>query len=250
LAGLFSLFVSAAPARADRDERVLLVHGLGRGPASLTLLEHDLRAQGYQVVNLRYPSQSAPITELAEHTFASVFQADAAADSPRRVHVVTHSLGGILLRRYLHDHGVPERLGRVVMLAPPNQGSEIVDLLSRSRLYRRLNGPAGSDLGTSSNHAPRSLGPLPGGVEVGVIAGSFSWNPLFSALIPGPDDGKVSVARTHLVGEADHLTLPYSHTWLMNRRETRRQVAAFLDRGRFAPLPSRATQQPTREPEA
>jgi triacylglycerol lipase len=221
---------------AKTGETVLLVHGLGRGPGSLWLLGQALRREGYVVRAVSYPSQSAPVAELAEHALGPVFGDTIGPASNResdRVHIVTHSLGAILVRHYLNQHGVPPRMGRVVMLAPPNGGSEIVDRLARRDFYRRLNGPAGIDLGTGAEQAPAALGPLPAGVEVGVVAGSFSWNPLFSALIPGPDDGKVSVARTHVAGEADHVVVPYSHTWLMNRAETLRQVAVFLREGRF-----------------
>ncbi|MBC8011443.1 MAG: alpha/beta fold hydrolase, partial [Burkholderiales bacterium] len=219
----------AAPAA----DTVVLLHGLGRGPASMWPLARSLEREGYHVVNVRYPSQRADIATLAEGALGPVF-GDARAPSSARIHIVTHSLGGILVRRYLKDHGAPASLGRVVMLAPPNSGSEIVDTLADWRVYAWINGPAGLDLGTAPHHAPAALGAPPTGVEIGVIAGEYSWNPFFSALIPGPDDGKVAVARTHLAGEADHLTLPYSHTWLMNRRETRRQVAAFLREGHFA----------------
>lgn len=229
LAGACLASVSSAVAA----DTVVLLHGLGRGRASMRPLERSLRGEGYRVINIGYPSQRGSIPELAERALGPVF-ADGGPAAVGRVHVVTHSLGGILVRRYLGEHGAPERLGRVVMLAPPNGGSEIVDTLEGWRLYAWVNGPAGVDLGTSAAHAPAALGPLPAGTEVGVIAGSFSWNPLFSSWIEGPDDGKVSVARTHVAGEADHLVLPYSHTWLMNRRETRRQVAAFLRHGRFS----------------
>jgi triacylglycerol lipase len=228
LLATLTLTLAATPAAAA--DTVVLLHGLGRGPGSMWMLEHTLRREGYQVLNMRYASQRAPIAELAVQTLAPVF---GEAPASGRVHVVTHSLGGILLRQWFAEHGVPHALGRVVMLAPPNQGSEIVDRLEDWTLYRWLNGPAGIDLGTSPDHAPARLGPLPAGVEVGVIAGDFSWNPLFSPLILGPDDGKVSVERTHLAGEADHLVLPYSHTWIMNRSETRGQILSFLRDGRF-----------------
>jgi pimeloyl-ACP methyl ester carboxylesterase len=240
IAGLLAVF-TAIPCRAatprptppphPSKDTVVLVHGLGRGPASLGLLARSLADAGYHVVQVRYASQREPIPALAEQTLGAVF-----AQSPNgggRTHLVTHSLGGILVRQYLRNHGVPASLGRVVMIAPPNGGSEIVDFLSGSSLYARINGPAGLDLGTAPHHAPAALGPLPAGVEVGVIAGDRSLNPLFSALISGPDDGKVSVARTHVAGETDHVVVPYSHTWLMNRRKTRAQVAAFLRHGRF-----------------
>lgn len=228
LAALGICTLGLATARAS--DTVVLLHGLGRGPGSMRLLEHSLRREGYEVLNIGYPSQRAPIGRLAEDALGPVF---AAAPAGARIHVVTHSLGGVLVRQYLGAHERPASLGRIVMLAPPNGGSEVVDALEGWRLYRWINGPAGMDLGTSPKHAPALLGPLPSGVEVGVIAGDFSWNPLFSALIPGADDGKVSVLRTHVAGERDHVTVPYSHTWLMNRAETRRQVAAFLRDGRF-----------------
>lgn len=226
------------PPMAGAADTVVLLHGLGRGPASMRPLERALAREGHTVVNLRHASQKHDIATLAETTLGPVFSAEAAGRGGR-VHIVTHSLGGILVRQYLRENGVPADLGRVVMLAPPNGGSEIVDTLAGARLYAWLNGPAGLDLGTAAHHAPARLGPLPAGVEVGVIAGDFSWNPLFSRLIPGADDGKVSVARTHLAGETDHLVLPYSHTWLMNRRETRRQIVAFLRDGCFATTPGR-----------
>lgn len=195
-------------------------------------LEHDLRADGYHVLNLAYPSQHADIRTLADATLGPVFS-DAPAGT--RIHLVTHSMGGILVRQYLHDHGTPASLGRVVMLAPPNAGSELVDRLRGWSLYRALNGPAGVQLGTDAASTPCTLGPSPPSVEIGVIAGNRSLNPLFSACLTGPDDGKVTVASTHLAGETDHVTVPHSHTWLMWRRPVLDQVKVFLHTGRFVP---------------
>lgn len=218
---------------AVKAETVVLLHGLGRGPSSLVVLEARLRSAGYEVRNIGYASRSGSVAGLAEQALDPVFGTGRKVVAGEIVHVVTHSLGGVLLRKYLAVHGKPPALGRVVMLAPPNGGSEIVDALNQWAIYRWLNGPAGSELGTSPNHAPTALGPLPAGVEVGVVAGDFSWNPVFSALIPGPDDGKVGVARTHVAGERDHIVLPYSHTWIMNRAETARLVTTFLRHGAF-----------------
>src|ERR1035437_545512 len=99
------------------------------------------------------------------------------------------------------------------MLAPPNQGSEVVDKLGRLSLFRWINGPAGQQLGTSGNSLPNQL-PVPP-VEVGVIAGTRSINWFLSALIPGPDDGKVSVERTKLAGMADFAAVDTTHTFIM-----------------------------------
>ncbi len=210
---------------------VVLLHGLGRSPLSMRRLAAALERDGYEVRNLGYSSTRGELEALADSTLGPVF----AGSDGRRIHVVTHSMGGIVLRQYLHDHGVPSALGRVVMLGPPNQGSEIVDRLGDWKLFRWINGPSGVRLGTSLESAPQSLGIWPAEVELGVIAGDRSWNPIFSSIIPGDDDGKVSVERTHLAGETDHATVPASHTWLMWRGAVIEQVRAFLEAGRFNP---------------
>jgi triacylglycerol lipase len=218
---------------AHAADTVVLIHGLGRSPLAMARVAYDLRKEGYVVRNLAYPSQRADIRILAEATLGLVF-AEAANRPGSRIHIVTHSLGGILVRQYLYDHGTPDSLGRIVMLAPPNSGSEIVDLFRHWSLYRRINGPAGLQLGTDDYSVPNRLGASPSGVEVGIIAGDVSLNPLFSSLIKGPDDGKVSVARTHLAGESAHLTVPYSHTWLMWRRPVLAEIRNFLRTGQFS----------------
>lgn len=232
---LFSCLCGVITAGHAADT-VVLLHGLGRGPLSMARLARDLKSDGYEVRNVSYPSRHGDIRTLADDTLRPLFnEADA---SGARIHIVTHSLGGILVRQYLHDHGAPDSLARVVMLAPPNAGSELVDTLRRWAIYRRLNGPAGLQLGTDPDSTPLTLGPLPDNIEVGVIAGHASLNPLFSSLIDGPDDGKVSVARTHVGGETDHLTVPYSHTWLMWRRPVLIAVRTFLRSRHFPAAPA------------
>jgi pimeloyl-ACP methyl ester carboxylesterase len=233
---LLCLLMTAPLCPAATPDTVVLLHGLARSPLSLIRLEVALRSTGYTVRNLDYPSRSLDIAALAEATLGPVFAAAPAATP--RIHLVTHSLGGILVRQYLHDHGVPAALGRIVMLAPPNEGSEVVDRLRGWKLFQMINGPAGLELGTGLADGPRALGPLPAGVLVGVIAGDRTLNPFFSALLPGANDGKVAVAATHVAGETDHVTLPATHTWIMWRGDAVEQVEAFLRDGHFARNPT------------
>ena len=208
---------------------VILLHGLGRTDRSMRPLASRLTDAGFRVHNLRYPSTNHTPDELLAliHTNIGVCCTNA-----RRVHFVTHSLGGVLVRAYLADHRLAN-LGRVVMLAPPNQGSEIVDALGESAAFQWTFGPTGAQLGTGEDSLPNRLPPPY--YEVGVIAGTRSVNPVGSAMIPDANDGAVAVERTRLRGMSDFMTLPVSHTFIMRAPETARQTIHFLRHGRFQP---------------
>lgn len=227
LAMILPARASAAESSACGDT-VVLLHGLGRSRWSMWLLARRLQREGYHVVNETYPSQRWEIGRIASEWLAPLLQSRCAGAT--RVHFVTHSMGGIVLRQYLRDHDEP-RFGRAVMLAPPNQGSELADLMVRFPPARWVNGPAMAQLTTAPDALVSTLGPV--SVPVGVIAGTVSLNPLYSAVVPGPDDGKVAVARCHVAGEADFLETPHSHTWLMNRSACHEQILAFLREGCF-----------------
>jgi len=209
-------------------ETVVLLHGLSRTGRSMRKIAQVLEEEGFVPVNVDYPSRKYSIEDLADRFLHKVLAS--LEGKPRsRVHFVTHSLGGVIVRYYLKHHRV-EGLGRVVMLSPPNQGSELVDLLKDRAFFKRWHGPAGQQLGTADRFL-RDLGPV--GFELGVIAGRKTVDPVSSRFIPGPNDGKVGVERTKVPGMKDFLVVPSSHTFIMRRREVVDQIIHFLRHGCF-----------------
>lgn len=225
---VLALILCLLPVSA-RAECVVLLHGLARSDASMLVLQQVLEFHHYRVVNETYPSEDAPIADLVRYVARS-----AALCGTERMDFVTHSLGGILVRAWLAQ-GHPPNLGRVVMLAPPNHGSEIVDALRSNEFLDQvatfLNGPAANQLGTGADSVPNSLPPVD--FELGVIAGDLPINPIGAAMIGERSDGTVSVASTRVEGMADHITIPASHTLIMMNPIAMAEVLEFLRNGVF-----------------
>ena len=209
------------------SDNVILLHGLARTDRSMAKLEQALSETGYCVDNIGYESTRHDIETLAE---TAIGEALGNCPADGRVNFVTHSLGGILVRQYLSRHRI-ENLGRVVMLGPPNNGSEVVDKLGRFPGFHAINGDAGLELGTAESSVPRRLGSAD--FDLGIIAGTRSMNPLLSNMIPGIDDGKVSVESTRLEGMRDHIEIAVTHTFMMRDNEVIEQVIHYLRHGRF-----------------
>ncbi len=228
---LIALFLMIASLRchAFAQEGVILLHGLCRSAASMSDMEAFLRQAGFVVLNCDYPSRTDSIEKLSDNAVGGSLKSGLLKDC-KKIHFVTHSLGGILVRSYF-SRNADARLGRVVMLGPPNHGSEVVDRLGGWRVFRVLNGPAGSELGTSDQSTPNRLGRV--NFELGIIAGDRSINWINSRMIKGSDDGKVSVERTKVDGMKEHIVVHATHPFMMKNRKVLRHTLRFLRTGSF-----------------
>jgi pimeloyl-ACP methyl ester carboxylesterase len=221
---------AAGPAlQVPQREAVVLLHGLARTHRSMRPMQRELAAAGYVVYSFRYPSREKTVERIVAEDFVP-FLAQCQSNNPAIIHFVAHSLGNIVLRQYFAHHALTNS-GRIVMLAPPSQGSEVVDKLGDYAPFDWVNGPAGHQLGTSSNSLPNRLPAPPG--EFGVIAGTRSINWILSCLIPGPDDGKVSLERVKLAGAVDFATVKASHPFLMKDKRAIAMTLRFLQTGSF-----------------
>lgn len=209
-------------------ECVVLLHGLGRTSMSMLSLQRTLESNGFHVWNKSYPSTKKSIAELSHVVGDAITQCT--EKNATRIHFVTHSLGGILVRHYFQHHSIPN-IGRVVMLGPPNHGSEIVDHCRDKWWFKLTTGPSGQELGTAPSSVPNSLKPV--NLDVGIIAGRKSSDPWFSPLFADQNDGKVSVASAKLEGMKDFLVVDSGHIFMANSKEIGRQVISFLKTGKF-----------------
>jgi len=227
LSGL--LVLSIPTYSAAQQGCVIVLHGLGRTAFSMSLIEEALVSENYLVWNEGYPSTSGDIEELSETAITNGLDF-CDQNKAGTVHFVTHSLGGILVRQYLQHHTI-SNLGSVVMLSPPNHGSEVVDLLKDYTIFQFVLGPAAQQLGTDKGSLTEQLGPVKG--EIGIITGVGSSDPWFSPVIPGDDDGKVSVESAKLDEMSDFMMVPNGHTFIMRDDIVIMQILHFLREGKF-----------------
>ena len=204
------------------------MHGLARTENSMDKLEVELEKSGFNVQNIGYESRKYEIETLANKAIGPALEK---CGSIENISFVTHSMGGILVRHYLSQKAIPN-LNRVVMLGPPNKGSELVDTLGNFPGFHFANGDAGLQLGTGKASVPNSLGAA--NFDLGVIAGTRSINLILSTIIPGSDDGKVSIENTKIEGMNDHLIMPVTHTFMMRNTAVIEQVVQYLQYGKFS----------------
>lgn len=206
---------------------VVILHGIARSSKHMKKLAKYLKKEGYDVINLDYPSTDYTLEDLTEMVHKDLSN-KLSKDKP--VHFIGYSMGGILVRTLLNKHK-PKNLGRVVQLAPPNNGSEVADALKNNWLYKKIYGPAGQQLITNQDKIKSLLGEV--NYELGIIAGNSSIDPISSFIIPGKDDGKVSIKSTKLKGMKDHIVVSSCHTFFPSNKTVHKQTKHFLEHGEF-----------------
>lgn len=216
--------------RPINGETVILLHGIGATPRSMRPLEGALRDEGYLVRNTAYPSTKHRLDVLADIVIETIHDDIKGTAGP--VHFVGHSMGGLVTRAIIKRNR-PAKLGRVVMLGTPNHGSEVADLLRNLAAFKRIYGPAGQQLLTTTLADVQAQVPEVD-FELGIIAGTRTIAPLGSYVIGKPSDGRVSVESTKLPGMSAHLILPVTHTFMPRNRRVICEVSEFLKTGQFS----------------
>ncbi len=204
--------------------KVVLLHGLGRGWRAMNPLARQLQREGFSTLNLPYPSLLKPLDWIVGHVRTQV--EGFAGDSP--VHFVTHSLGGIVTRMLLATDP-PWTSGRLVMMAPPSSGSEIIDWASRKMLLRSLLSPAARALASDTLSA--TLPDLPPDLEAIIIMGKRCSIPFFRPLLDEENDGIVSVGRGQVRGIRSFSVVDADHTFIQIHPEAVRRTIDFLKTG-------------------
>ena len=217
------------PIRLRNGHLVMLVHGLGRSAGAFTEMEDALRGKGYETASVNYPSTRQGIQENAD----SLEKIIRSLDGVDTLSFVTHSLGALVVRDLISRADAwrdEARIHRIVMIAPPNQGSRLADRLKEVPAYQWLTGESGQGLTTD---AAAKL-PVPD-VEFGIIAGGRGNELGFNPLLSGDDDGFVAVSETRLDGARDFLLVPTTHGLVDDHPQTIEATLNFLRDGRFLP---------------
>jgi len=208
---------------------VVLLHGLGNNLLSMELLGHSLSQAGYTVINVGYPSLRNDIPTLSD-SYVTYAIENYCTNKDKPVHFVTHSMGGILAREYMNNHPSQRTLGRIVMLAPPNQGSEVADFMVLNFDAQPLLGPAGSSL-TTTNGIASQLGPV--NCETAVIMGNKSMLPFTQKLFNAPNDGLVAVERAAVDGMSAFTVIDANHSSIVYHKNTFVNTRSFLETGKL-----------------
>ncbi len=205
---------------SSEEETVVLLHGMGRSRLSMAVLSHRFKQSGYQTLNFPYSQMGSSLNELSDQLKGFVQER---VKTPR-YHLVAHSLGNVIIRNAFRNE-LPPGLGRIVMLAPPNQPADLAKRFRKNLIYRLFTGDSGQKLSEEEFYADL---PVPA-VDFGVIAGDKGQKISFSE----PNDGLVAVEEAKLEGMKDFIVLQHAHTFIMNCRDTFEHCKSFIETGKF-----------------
>lgn len=208
---------------------VILLHGIARSSRSMRSIANTLTKLNYLVVNIDYPSRTNHVDVLSEGVYQQLLSIPDMEN--KTIHFVTHSMGALILRALLANYSLLN-VQRVVMLGPPNQGSEVADWVQRFYPIKAFYGPALTDL-TIARALSHPFPVLPKHCQVGIIAGNVNIDPICHFLLPAPHDGKVTVRSTQIAGMTDHIELPTTHSFMMFNKQVIAEVTHFLTHGYF-----------------
>ena len=212
-----------------KPETVIVLHGISKDNKITYLLSKRLAESGFEVHNISYPYRNKTIQEISDFLHEKII--DLGIDKKEKLNFVGHSMGGLIIRNYIHKYK-PENLNRVVMVATPNHGSELADKMKNWKIYDLKFGKASSmQLGTDQYNLDDAFGDV--NYELGIIAGKTWLNPIFSYILPGKDDGIVSIESTKLNGMKEHDILNFPHTTGIMRKKVAKNVINFLKNGTF-----------------
>lgn len=212
---------------SNKGDYVVILHGIARSHKHMKKLAWFLSKNGFDVINLNYPSTSYNIEELTDIINPAI---SSRITQDKKIHFVGYSMGGLMVRALIHKYKY-KNLGKVVQLATPNQGSEIADLVKNLWLYKKIYGPAGQQLITDQTAIKHLFGEV--NYELGIIAGNSIIDIICWTIIPGKNDGKVAVARTKLKGMKDHIIVNSAHTFFPSNKKVLKQTLHFIQNGQF-----------------
>lgn len=225
-------YIDQSEVNTSSADCVVLIHGLWRSAFAMRSIENSLNEAGYQTVNISYPSTSLPIETIADdYVGPAISECRSLSD---RTHIVTHSMGGIVARAYLQNNRLPEG-GKLVMLSPPNRGSELSMWLHEHSWFHFFVGTAAATLHSDDNGIVPELSEIP--EPTGVIAGYREWSLWPQSWLPAPNDGMVSVESMVLEGMDDFVLINTGHAMMRYRDDVQNQIIAFLRNGQFDHIP-------------
>ncbi len=213
----------------ESGDYVILLHGIMSSKNALIPAARYFQKKGFHSIVVPYPSRKISIGIASEKILATAIR-QYCTDSSKQIHFVGHSMGGIVIRYYLARHR-PSNLGRVVLIASPNHGSELADIFSDNSLAEDLFGPALKELKTTSDSLPNRLGPVD--YDLGIIMGKAARIPWLSKQLPEDDDWVVSVNGGKISGMNDFTLINGMHASLKHSPEVFYQTYYFLQSGRF-----------------